>query len=49
MDVVKSINHVTSLTNRFSKLIILPTSTIFVSGTMNQYPVFKNILATQPF
>ena len=32
-DVVGSINHVTLLTNRFSKLISLPTSTIFVLRT----------------
>ena len=32
-DVFRSINHVTSLTNRFPKLFNLPTSTIFVSGT----------------
>ena len=33
VDIVGSINHVTFLTNRFSKLISLPMSTIFVSGT----------------
>ena len=32
-DVVLSTNHVTFLTNRFPRLISLPTSTIFVLGT----------------
>ena len=32
-DVVVSTNHMTFLTNRFLRLISLPTSTSFVSGT----------------
>ena len=32
-DIVVSTNHVTFLTNRFPRLISLPTSAIFVSGT----------------
>ena len=39
-DVVESINHVTFLTNRFSRLISLPTSTIFVSGTSESVSYF---------
>ena len=42
-DVVGSINHVTSLTNRFPKLIGLPTSTIFVSGTSKTISYFLEI------
>ena len=33
VEVVVNTNHVTFLTNSFSRLISLPTSTIFVSGT----------------
>ena len=33
VDVVVSTNHVTFLANRFPRLISLPTSAIFVSGT----------------
>ena len=40
VDVVRSINHVTFLTNRFSKLISLPTTTIFVSGTSESVSYF---------
>ena len=32
-DVVVSTNHMIFLTNKFSRLISLPTSTIYVSGT----------------
>ena len=32
-DVVVSTNHVTFLANRFPRLISLPTSAIFISGT----------------
>ena len=39
-DVVGSINHVTLLTNRFLKLISLPTSNIFVSGTNESVSYF---------
>ena len=39
-DVVGSINHVTSLTNRFSKLISLPASTIFVSESSKSVSYF---------
>ena len=47
-DVVGSINHLTFLTNRFSRLISLPTSTIFVSGTsksVSYFPDFSCITA----
>ena len=40
-DVVMSTNHVTFLTNRFSRLISLPTSTIFVSGTSGITVILK--------
>ena len=39
-DVVGSINHVTSLTNRFPKLISLLTSTILVSGASESLSFF---------
>ena len=39
-DVVGSINHVTFLTNRFPKVISLPLSTIFVSGTSESVSCF---------
>ena len=39
-DIVGSINHMTSLTNRFLKLISLPTSTIFVSGISESVSYF---------
>ena len=39
-DVVGSINHVTFLTNSFSKLISLPKSAIFVSGTRESESYF---------
>ena len=39
-DVVGSVNHVTSLTNRFPKLFSLPTSTIFVSETSDSGSYF---------
>ena len=39
-DVFECINHVTFLTNRFSRLVSLPTSVIFVSEQVNQYPIF---------
>ena len=41
VDIVGSINHVTSLTNRFPKLINLPTSTIFVSETSESVSYFQ--------
>ena len=40
-DVVVSTNHVTFLTNRFLRLISLPTSAIFVSGTSGITAVLK--------
>ena len=40
-DVVVSTNHVTFLTNRFPRLISLPTSTIFVSGTSGIMAILK--------
>ena len=40
-DVVVSTNHVTFLTNRFPRLISLPTSTIFVLGTSNNTAILK--------
>ena len=40
-DVVLSTNHVTFLTYRFPRLISLPTSTIFVSGTSGITAIFK--------
>ena len=40
-DVVVSTNHVTFLTNRFSRLISLPTSAIFVSGTSGITAILK--------
>ena len=40
-DVAVSINHVAFLTNIFSKLISLPTSTIFVSGTSKSVSYFQ--------
>ena len=48
-DVVGSINLVTFLTNRFPKLISLPTSTIFVSGTSESGSYFRNFLVSRPF
>ena len=39
-DIVDIINHVTFLTNRFSRLISLPTSTIFVSETSESVSYF---------
>ena len=41
VDVVVSTNHVTFLTNRFSRLISLPTSTIFVLGTSDIMTILK--------
>ena len=43
-DVVGSINHETSLTNRFLKLIRLPTSTIFVSVKSESVSLFSRII-----
>ena len=40
-DVVVSTNHVTFLTNRFLRLISLPTSAIFVSGTSGITAILK--------
>ena len=40
-DVVVSTNHVTFLTTKFPRLICLPTSTIFVSGTSGIIAIFK--------
>ena len=40
-DVVMSTNHLTFLANRFPKLISLPTSTIFVSGTSGFTAILK--------
>ena len=40
-DVVVSTNHVTFMTNRFSRLISLPTSAIFVSGTSGITAILK--------
>ena len=40
-DVVVSTNHVTFLTNRFPRLISLPTSAIFVSGTRGITAILK--------
>ena len=40
-DVVVSTNHVTFLTNRLPRLISLPTSTIFVSGTSGITAILK--------
>ena len=45
-DVVGSRNHVTSLTNKFPKLISLPTSTIFVSGTSKSVFYFLEFSCT---
>ena len=42
-DVVGSINHVTFLTNRFSKLISLQMSTIFVSGRNESVSYFQEL------
>ena len=39
--VVVSTNHVTFLTNRFPRLISLPTSAIFVSGTSGITAILK--------
>ena len=41
-DVVVSTNHVTFLTNRFSRLISLLTSDIFVSETSGITAILKN-------
>ena len=40
-DVVVSTNHVTFLTNRFPRLISLPTSAIVVSGTSGITAIIK--------
>ena len=40
-DVVMSSNHVVFLANRFSRLISLPTSAIFVSGTSGIMTILK--------
>ena len=40
-DVVVRTNHVTFLTNRFPRLIILPMSAIFVSGTSGITAILK--------
>ena len=40
-DVVVSTNHLTFLTDRFPKLINLPTYTIFVSGTSGIMGILK--------
>ena len=40
-DVVVITNHVTFLTNRFPRPISLPTSTIFVSGTIGIMTILK--------
>ena len=40
-EVVVSTNHVTFLTNRFPRLISLPTSAIFVSGTSGITAILK--------
>ena len=40
-EVVASTNHLTFLTKRFSRLIILPTSTIFVSGASGITAILK--------
>ena len=42
-DVVESTNHVTFLTNGFSRRISLPTSTIFVSGTSESVSCFVEL------
>ena len=39
-NIVESINYVTFLNNRFLRLISLPTSTIFVSGTSESVSYF---------
>ena len=41
-DVVVSTNHVTFLTNRFLRLISLPTSAIFVLGTSGIMAILKH-------
>ena len=41
VDVVVSTKHVTFLTNKFSRLISLPTFTIFVSGTSGITAILK--------
>ena len=43
-DVVGSINHVTFLTNRFSRLISLPTSTIFDSERSESVSYFLEFI-----
>ena len=48
-DVVLSTNHVIFLTNRFSKQISLPTSTIFVSGTCESVFYFLEFFISLPF
>ena len=40
-DIIVNTNHVTFMTNRFQKLISLPTSTIFVSGTSGITAILK--------
>ena len=40
-DVIVSTNHVTFLTKRFSRLISLPTSIVFVSGTSGITAILK--------
>ena len=48
--VVGSINHVTSMTNSFSKIISSPTSTIFVSGTSESVSYFLEFFfISRPF
>ena len=41
VDVVVSTNHVTFLTNWFPRLISLPVSTIFISGTSGIMAILK--------
>ena len=48
-DVVESINQVTFLTNRFSKLISLSTSTMFVLGMSESISNFLEFFVSQPF
>ena len=47
--VAESVNHVTLLTNRYPKLISLPTSIIFVSGTSESVSIFYNFIVSRPF
>ena len=48
-DIVRSTNNVTSLTNRFPKLISLPTSTVFVSGKSESGFYFLDFFVSRPF